>query len=105
MHECTEVAVFSGIEYQMPMVWHNDIRQYPHIHQLFRFKQKFLENPVVCLNVKNPVSSVGAVDYVINLITDIDSGVAWHGEYIVPYFLSKNGGCPCFLVFLLVPGV
>lgn len=78
VHEYAKITVPFRIEYQMPVIRHEDIGKETHTQELFRIDEKLFKEPVIIIVIENLHETVGTVNHMVQYSSDIDAGTTGH---------------------------
>jgi hypothetical protein len=94
-HKFTEHRIGVWVQYEMPMIWHNAIRQNTHVGKIFRFLKQGFKMLVVFILLKDSGTTICAIDYMIDNIGDGYPSLARHANSMLQK-LDKYCPCPHF---------
>lgn len=72
-HERREIAVMTGMEYEVPMVRHDAVRKDTHLHSIPRLHEYLLEGHVVELRAEEPLAVVRPIEHMVHMPANVDT--------------------------------
>lgn len=78
MHENTHVAVVSGVERKMPMIWHESVCKYTHACLLLCLREQIKKQLILSRRTKYASTANGAIQDMVWHITNIDTSRTGH---------------------------
>lgn len=95
MERETQIAIVLGMEQKMPMVGHDDVREYAHVERFAHLIEQVLKVAILGIEIKHLRAVVGAIDDVIHIVAHVDPWTPSHEPDYDTSFIFLRCLAPC----------